>query len=601
MTLRWIALALSTFFVVHSRADPADQAYLRALDQLRLQTCPKEIENEFDRLNKAYRAAGFYIPQNEDGSIDLAAVKTNLPLIEKKMAWINDQLRELKLAKKEKPSLSRRLSPHLKQLQFLINEALELKKEAALAEGTLQKSQEENLKKNSLKIHEKIRESFLLTLDEVPFLKSPFFPIDHFRNRQEYEVARTKASSEQKTIMLRRRILEDGARNPDQSGSDIYLRSLLDTIALELGAPKTPFLDNDLRYDLEQALRWISSSARRGYLEHIKRTETWLIRTQSELKFYNDLLSQDPKILQLVKDQESASQRLKAFVSEQKTKVYLFWLQFPDELIRTFVSELILLQEVGRATPINYRDREDILGVLWLRHQHETYSRLTSTDPILTALKEKNQKPNPWLNVLFRQGEFSFTLHFIPASKFIFCPDSSFEAKRTRLKNLTLIEDFFRSPSTRSSALRYFSRRSMIGRVDVAHIWPEYEMIPEKPGRRFQNTKHLEKKLNRKEFRYFYQFTDEKARRYHVIEIAPPRQGPPQTYVVDKLKCSKRPCGMKFYAYRDPHYFTFFRPTPKPNVAPNLKPNLESNVAPSPRPTTGGSLAVDQSGPNDSK
>ena len=49
-----------------------------------------------------------------------------------------------------------------------------------------------------------------------------------------------------------------------------------------------------------------------------------------------------------------------------------------------------------------------------------------------------NTKKYKWLNVLFKEGEFSFTYFFIPSNIGIFCPDFSKKAKILRKENLNI-------------------------------------------------------------------------------------------------------------------------------------------------------------------
>ena len=82
----------------------------------------------------------------------------------------------------------------------------------------------------------------------------------------------------------------------------------------------------------------------------------------------------------------------------------------------------------------------------------------------------------------FKKGEFSFTYHYIPELT-VFLP-------RYVEKVLKRLEDSGDSGSSCLSSpsklevlpVRYFSRVSMLGRIDMSDLWGEFQALPEEPG-----------------------------------------------------------------------------------------------------------------------
>jgi hypothetical protein len=217
-----------------------------------------------------------------------------------------------------------------------------------------------------------------------------------------------------------------------------------------------------------------------------------------------------------------------------------------------YVFDQILLHEVGNATISNFRDREDVAQVVINSRFDPDLSVLDDDEQLydyLTAqgISEKILKQPSWLNVMFKELRFSFTLYYIPAVHHVFCPDFYRTAEVTRIKNLNLITEILREPRLDFHAIRYYSRWSMIGRIDMEHVWKGFQLIPERVGARYTDDKWLKRAVTNSKYRYLYTFTDLYGVQHHALEIGN------KTYAM--RGSLEKP---DFYAYRDPHKFRFF-------------------------------------------
>src|SRR5690606_5259179 len=93
-------------------------------------------------------------------------------------------------------------------------------------------------RKESLKLLGTLLKNYEELIKKVSFLSNFQYPVDHLKNRKVYDGFKEKEDLESKKIanytFLYRKILEDGAYNKDRTGSDIYLRTTIDTLHFEL-------------------------------------------------------------------------------------------------------------------------------------------------------------------------------------------------------------------------------------------------------------------------------------------------------------------------------------------------------------------------------
>lgn len=510
-------------------------------------SCPPKVRREFQELYKRYRAAGFYIPV-ADGEVQTETVRDHLPRIEKKLKWIQSLQKNLR--KKDLPRFTRISSP----LRQRVNELLDYKKDYQLATSKKKKSK---IARRSAKALKSLHKEFMDFTDEIPFLLSFEFPVDHLANRMAYE--RLKAEGNEKAaaeVFFRRQIYEDGALDPDHSRSDLYLRTTLDTIAQNLNQ-KVEFLAEEPRFDLEWALGLIEENLGRGKRVQLNRLAEWEARTRNELGFYRELISEDGrgKSEKLLATKAKATAELRDFVYRKHTKTYEFFSQQPELHQALFVFDQILLNEIGLAESSNYRDRRDVSQIIINRRYNTLYSKLAKEESLYTYLRAHTRLTDgdinlaKWLNVMFKEEQFSFTLYFIPAVERVFCPDFYKTARVSRERNLTLALDLLRKPRTDFRALRYFSRFSMVGKVDMGQMWDGYVPLPPEPGRSVRLTARLREALENRLYRYLYNFVGSDGDTYHVLEIGK------RSYVVKGL--TSQP---KLFQYRNPHHFTYFQP-----------------------------------------
>jgi hypothetical protein len=133
---------------------------------------------------------------------------------------------------------------------------------------------------------------------------------------------------------------------------------------------------------------------------------------------------------------------------------------------KLFSIETILYSEVGRIDAPDALERRDIAQVVINRSQNVLYNSLGNKDSIVKYLSpEIKINENKWLNVLFKEGEFSFTYFYIPGNFHIYCPDMSRIGQFLRRENVRIALNLLNKPQASFFALRYFSRASMFGLI----------------------------------------------------------------------------------------------------------------------------------------
>lgn len=531
------------------RPESIIKEYNSTLETWAKKTCTPSVRREFQDLYKKYRAAGFYIPTLDKKDIDSKTIEKNLPLIKQKLEWIQSLKKNLE-SSESLPDFR----PLSQKITKRINELLEFKKSHALEKNNRKKKKILKASREGLKAFQK---EFAEFTSAIPFLLSFQFPVDHFSNRFHYEKFKGQDdTSSANDVFFKRQVFEDGALDPDHTRSDLYLRTTLDTIAIQLKQPGD-FLSEDVRFDLEWVLGMIKSNLARGMKTQRKRISEWEERTKNELAFYQDLISEKGRknSERLVANKAKATSKLREFVYRKHAATYDFFSKQPELIQALFVFDQILLNEVGLANSENYRDRRDIAQIVINRRYHTRYSAIENDESLYSYLKEhtnlkKGQiTANKWLNVMFKEEQFSFTLYFIPAVQMVFCPDFYKTAKVSREKNLGLALDVLKKPNASFKALRYFSRFSMVGKIDMGQMWDGYVPLPPSPGRSLKLSSRLKEALDKSLYRYLYHFIGSDGEKYHVIEIGK------NSYVVQGLQSKP-----KFFNYRSPHHFTYFEP-----------------------------------------
>ena len=528
--------------------------YMDSFTKFRERICVPKAESLFEQYLKAYRGQGYWIPELED-DVDVESISLLITEFEKKLAWIRGQ--EVQVKKSNFPS-----SSATKDVRYILSKLLVLKKnELATNEPHKVAS-----RKESLKLQSQLATSFEALIKKVSFLTNYKYPVDHLKNRKVFDDYREKEDSDSVKIanytFLYRKILEDGAYNPDHTGSDIYLRTTIDTLHFELQEHGF-YLTEDARYDLEFVLGKIDKELERGKKKILDRLNEWEQRTQRTLSFYQSLtFPENQKVItvggkkttpnrELIKQHNQAAEQLKKFVYMKQAEVYKHWLNQPELTRSIFVIETILLNEVGGVDGDDALERMDVARVVLNRQDKPQYLNIGKKEFLYPYLKhvttDFNLKNERWLNALFKQGEFSFTYYYMNGVAKIFCPDMAPSARKLRAKNVEIALQVLREGPTPFKATRYFSRSSMIGRIHMDSIWEDYLAYPERPALLAPGQEKLLKLFETGEYSYLYSFQDPTQEIFQVVEI----DG--KNYALGEKNSIKI-----FFHHRNPHYFKYF-------------------------------------------
>jgi hypothetical protein len=531
-----------------------ERNYMASFKKFRERICVPRAEAVFQENLKAYRGQGYWIPELND-DVDVNSIISLIPEFEKKLSWIRSK--ELKVKKQGLPSQA-----ILKDIRWIMTRLLQLKK----TELATDESYKVAARKESLKLQGRLSKAYEALIGKVSFLSNYRYPVDHLKNRKVFDEFREKEDSDSVKIanytFLYRKLLEDGAYNPDRTGSDIYLRTTIDTLHFELKRHDF-YLTEDARYDLEFVLGKIESELNRGKKKIVERLQEWGERTERALNFYRSLTLPDhqqpivvdgrktTKNRELIKEHNKAAEALKEFVYTKQAEVYKYWLNQPELTRAIFVLETILINEVGGVDGDDALERMDVARVVMNRLDKPKYLSIGKKEFIYPYLKKEvsdhHLKGETWLNALFKQGEFSFTYYYMSGVSMIFCPDMAAGARKLRAKNVEIALQVLKEKNSNFHATRYFSRSSMIGRIHMDSIWEDYAPYPERPGLLAKGQEKLKKAFNTGDYSYLYSFQDPNAELFQVVEIGG------ENYALAEKN------GIKiFYKHRNPHYFRYF-------------------------------------------
>ena len=391
-------------------------------------------------------------------------------------------------------------------------------------------------------------------LDQVSFLKPFGYPVDHFSMRKDYDYYKLRqdilGQKRKNDIGFRRKIFEDGAQNPNHTQSDRFFRALTNTLDFQL-QQQGAIIDENLRYDFDYFLTTLERYLKHPVAFHRKRLGEWLDRTQRTLNFYRNILLESRRryTKEMLGKRSRAKYQLKKFNFAKQRKVYDFWLQ---------QSELIEPCLFLRAF---YSMRWAILmaKMLWSAGTWLRLSLIAQKFPSIARLKRLNPSIPTWLvwspqahskqmvECHVQRRRVSFTYFFIPSSQKVYCPDMSRRGRFLRKENLAIALEILKNPNDGFKAIRYFSRASMLGRIDMAPIWSNFRPLPQRRETRVPHNTWLKTSYYRRKYRFLYQFTDAQGRLYQVLMI----RNQPRVY---------DPAIKQFFSYRNPHWFTYFAP-----------------------------------------
>jgi hypothetical protein len=530
-------------------------AYMKTFGKFREKICVPKAENIFNKNLKSYRGQGYWIPELRD-DVDVESISLLIPEFQKKLAWIKDEKKKLQAMKKLPDAIITHKS------RSLLSRLLRLKKNELSTNEKLKTAS----RKESLLLLAELSKEYEKLISKVSFLSNYKHPVDHLKNRKVFDEYREKEDDASVKVanytFLYRKLLEDGAYNPDRTGSDIYLRTTIDTLSFEINQHDF-YLTEDSRFDLEFVLGKIDSELKRGKKKLIERLEEWETRTEKTLSFYKSLTLAENNLVitvdgkkttanrELIKEHNQATEELKEFVYTKQAEVYNYWLHQPEIMRAIFVLETILINEVGGVDGEDALERMDVARVVMNRLDKPKYLSIGKKEFIYPYLKkvtsDSSLESEKWLNALFKQGEFSFTYYYMNGVAHIFCPDMAMGAKRLRARNVEIALQVLKEQPTSFKATRYFSRASMIGRIHMDSIWEDYLPYPERPGLLAEGQEKLRSRLAGDKYTFLYSFQDPASQLYQVLEI----DG--RNYAMAEKN------GIKlFYHHRNPHYFRYF-------------------------------------------
>ena len=122
------------------------------------------------------------------------------------------------------------------------------------------------------------------------------------------------------------------------------------------------------------------------------------------------------------------------------------------------------MNEVGRLDVDGSLERREVTRVVAKRTGVKEYKTPAKNSLLYRKIRKKlkDKYTNyPWLNVLFKEGEFSFTYYFLYASVRTFCPEMTLSGRSLRKENVKIGIETLRNYKDTNS-VRYFSRASML-------------------------------------------------------------------------------------------------------------------------------------------
>lgn len=531
--------------------------YLKAQKEFSDISCSPGVEKSYQELDTKYRGDGNFIPVLLDQKVDQKTIKATLPLIKEKIIWIKSQEDNVK-----KTESFEVVSQTLKRIENEVAVLQEAKKDLFLAKTKEQKNDiEERAKKQFTQMMKEVEN--LRT--QAPYLLSFKFPLNHLELRAEYEkykgLGTKEARSKANAIYLSRRVLQDGSYDENLTRNDSVIRAGFDTLYISLTKSKDrSFLTENERADFKFVIANFQNLLDLGKETLAKRYVEWADRAERSLTFYQDL-SDGKKIktadtataadvTAVLEERARSLYNLKAFVLKKEAATYEYWSKKSELFQYLYALETILYAEVGRIDAPDALERRDVAQVVINRFSDPVYSNMGADDSLNEYLaKDLKTKEHKWLNVLFKEGEFSFTYFYIPGNLHIYCPDMSKVGQFLRRENVRIALGLLNRPRKDFPAMRYFSRMSMYGRIEMDSLWDGYKAVGEVPGKPVKNPKKLAELYKQDRYKFLYDFeTAEKKKTFIVVEM----KGKP--YVVDFNRPSQ------VYYYRNPNQFRYFAP-----------------------------------------
>lgn len=516
--------------------------YNLVFNKISSKTCKPGDEAKYYKLLRNYRGQGYYLPKLND-DIDRRAIRKNMHHFTRKKKFLVNMISKL-----EKLNEFPKFDILYSDINETVKELLLLKKKYHEA---LTDKKKDLITKNSKLAISRLKKQFDTFSNQIFFLKSYRFPNDYLANRKAYENYKYKEKNKLKAneLYFYRRLTEDGALDPNKTRPDKYLRTTFDTLFLNI-KNEDSFLSENVRYDLNWMGRQLKKVLKRGKSIQLKRLKEWHNRITEQHKFYKEIikLKNKNKSKFIVKKENEASRKLKEFVNGKQKLVYELWSKEKELNKALYSLETILVNEVGVIDGKHGLERAAVAKVVFNRYKDDFYNQLDPNQPLAKLIDDQiNISKEHWLNVLFRVGEFSFTYHYISGVVKIFCPDMSRRGRGIRNKNLKIILKASKTYDKSFKAFRYFSRVSMMGKIDMSSVWSDYVRLPEQIGYESLHQRRLMTYYIAGKYQYYYSFVDIKGIEFNVISINE------RTYSM-RLKKGKP----VFFDYRNPHLFAYF-------------------------------------------
>ncbi len=542
-------------FPIKGTSQKIFSSYYRELKKFSRKVCTPGTEEKYHRLYRDFLSGGFYVPIEFGGGLDSDVIKKYLPLIKEKEDWIKLQILSLRRVKN--------FSSPKKILRKMEKDIIQLlrykKKYYQEARGPQKKDTRIDIEQKSRESYINLRKTFGTLLEEIgPFLSFKF-PLDHYDLRSTYDLYKNIETKEAKKksndAYFYRKIVEDGAQTKSKRYRDNFLRANLNTLFLSFQEDHS-LLPEDIRYDFKDASRGILKHIKKGKIFYLRRLNEWLERTQRQKKFYKGLLAgkvivgkKSIKPKDFLAAQSQARFSIKQYNLKKQMEVYEFWKKRPEYLRALFVLETILMNEVGSLDGSLALERKDVAQVVINRNHHPEYHTLSKEDHLLPFLNFKKNEYGKfkWLNSLLKTGEFSFSYFFISGSVRIYCHEKTKRGRYLRRRNLKISLSHLRNPRYHFKAVRYFSRASMLGRIDMSPIWKNFKALEQRVGPLAKRQRYLGKNYRKGRYSFVDDFTGEGGRQFRVIQMYKKKYIMPYGKIV-------------FYTYRNPHYFRFFAP-----------------------------------------
>jgi len=141
----------------------------------------------------------------------------------------------------------------------------------------------------------------------------------------------------------------------------------------------------------------------------------------------------------------------------------------------------------------------------------------------------------------------SFTYFYFPGNLQIYCPDMTRVGQFLRRENVRIAIDLLNNPRKEFKAVRYFSRLSMFGRIEMDSLWQNFKALEEFPGKPAKNSKKYLEFYKKDHYKFLYPFKNESlSKSFYAVEI----KGKP--FVVEASNPKQ------VYQYRNPHQFKYF-------------------------------------------